>query len=98
MLFLAGLEQPPNALFGPDVPYVVKSAWLYLVVDQLLKSAADRIDGLIIPVRDLSEAAMSRCEVERKAIGRITAWHDDFDAEWDVWAATPGGRLFAKCS
>jgi hypothetical protein len=92
----AGLEQPPDALFGSDVPYVVKSPWLYLVVDEVIAKARDRIDGLIVPVRDLSEAAGSRVSIERSAIERAQGvWLDRLDRPWDVWATTPGGVVYS---
>lgn len=91
----AGLEEVPNKLFGPDIPYVVKSPWLYLVVDEVIAKAKDRIDGLIVPVRELSRAARSRTAVERRAIHRAAPWLGGLEKRWDVWGTTPGGVVYS---
>ncbi len=56
----AGLEEPPHILDHPSLPYVVKSPWLYLVIDELLERGNFNADAVIIPVRDLGDAAASR--------------------------------------
>lgn len=92
----AGLEQMPTELFGPNVPYVVKSPWLHLVVDELIVKAKGSIDGLIVPIRDLSEAASSRVSVERAAMHEADGvWMDKLDQPWDVRATTPGGVIYS---
>jgi hypothetical protein len=91
----AGLEESPHALFGKGIPYVVKSPWLYLVIDEALAKARDRIDAVIVPIRDLSLAAKSRTTVERRAMARTAPWLGDLEKEWDVWATTPGGVIYS---
>jgi hypothetical protein len=91
----AGLEESPHALFGKGIPYVVKSPWLHLVIDEALAKARDRIDAVIVPIRDLSLAAKSRTSVERRAMTRTAPWLCDLEKEWDVWATTPGGVIYS---
>jgi len=91
----AGLEEEPHKLFGSDVPYVVKSPWLYLVVDEVISNAKDRIDGLIVPIRDLSQVARSRVAVEARAIQRAAPWLNGLEKRWDVWGAAPGGGVYS---
>jgi hypothetical protein len=91
----AGLEESPHALFGPEIPYVVKSPWFYLVVDEVIAKARNRIDGLIVPIRDLSTAARSRVSMERAAMHRQGPWLDQLDKPWDVWGTTPGGVVYS---
>lgn len=91
----AGLEESPHALFGKGIPYVVKSPWLYLVIDEAIAKARDRIDAVVVPIRDLSLAARSRTSVERRAMARTAPWLCTLEQEWDVWATTPGGVIYS---
>jgi hypothetical protein len=91
----AGLEEQPHKLFGADVPYVVKSPWLYLVADEVIAKARDRIDGLIVPIRDLSTAARSRTTIERRAMQQRAPWLSVLEKRWDVWGITPGGIVYS---
>lgn len=91
----AGLEESPHALFGKGIPYVVKSPWLYLVIDEALTKARDHIDAVVVPIRDLSLAARSRTSVERRAMSRTAPWLCELEEEWDVWATTPGGVIYS---
>ncbi|MBV8523610.1 MAG: hypothetical protein JOY71_16050 [Acetobacteraceae bacterium] len=76
-----------------DLPYVVKSPWLYQVIDEVLAQPSIVIHGVIIPVRDLVEAATSRVVIELQALHRRTPWMADLGGTWENWAITPGGAL-----
>ena len=56
----AGLET--SILHGDQArhPYVVKDPWLYQYADEILAHPRIRIDGLILPMRGLHDAAASR--------------------------------------
>jgi hypothetical protein len=58
----AGLETP---LRGGNAPYVVKHPYLYDELTILIRNGFDpaRIDGIIVPLRDLDDAAASRIEI-----------------------------------
>ena len=91
----AGLEDLP--LVGPneDLPYVVKSAWLGEFIDQVLSNDRFAIDAVLIPVRDLRDAASSRVILELRNIFEKAKWMLSFDETWDEWAQTPGGIIYS---
>jgi hypothetical protein len=89
----AGLED--FVLHGSDQPYVVKSPWLYEHIDQILARDDIKLDGVIIPVRDLVEASVSRVAVEmQNAYGMLPALADEVKM-WETFARTPGGVVFS---
>src|SRR5664279_172306 len=55
----AGLENLPFP-YNENMPYVIKSPWTYQVIRETLKSGKVQFDAVIIPIRDLIEAASSR--------------------------------------
>jgi hypothetical protein len=88
----AGLEDFPAN--NADLPYVIKSPWLYEFVDELLERDNIEVDAVIIPMRDLVEAAASRVANELRARlgqeaipGELTLWH--------TWGSTPGGVVYS---
>ncbi|MDC7787473.1 hypothetical protein PQJ75_09360 [Rhodoplanes sp. TEM] len=89
----AGLEDPPSLVDGPGAPYVVKTPWLFKVLDDMLARGQLAADGVIVPMRDLRQAAASRLILEHQAILRETAWVKDLDTPWDVWGSVPGGLI-----
>jgi len=89
----AGIEEPPHALDDPDLPYVVKSPWLYLVIDELLEKGTFAADAVIIPIRDLKEAATSRLVLGHQSVIATQPWMSELSAPWDVWATVPGGPI-----
>ena len=91
----AGLEEPPHSLDSPDLPYVVKSPWLYLVLDELLERGTFKADAVIVPVRDLGDAAASRLTLQHQSIISSQAWTTDLKEPWDVWATVPGGLIYS---
>ena len=51
-------------IVGDDHPYVVKSPWSYQFIRELLARPDIKLDGVLLPVRDLAEAAASRVILE----------------------------------
>jgi hypothetical protein len=81
---------------GPEaLPYVVKSPWLYQYIGELIARKAVRINVVIIPVRDLVDAATSRSVVERRAIHQTAPWLAKLNKSWEHWGYTPGGSVFS---
>src|SRR5438128_8312469 len=89
----AGIESLPLA--DADQPYVLKSPWTYQFLDELLCRKDVRIDGLIVPIRDLREAAASRIIVELQNMHRISRAHDQFLTGWRDWGITAGGVTYS---
>jgi hypothetical protein len=90
----AGLETMPLAP-GADLPYVIKTPWIAESADHILKQDAVAIDALVIPVRDLTEAAASRVILGRRAIHESASWMADLDSTHETWGSTPGGLIFS---
>jgi hypothetical protein len=90
----AGLEDSLVPIV-PDAPYVVKSPWSYQFIDQVLSDPKLQIDGAIIPLRSLTEAAASRAIVQLQAIHEAAPWMTDMVDTWDDWGVTPGGTVFS---
>jgi hypothetical protein len=91
----AGLEDFP---FGPGadaLPYVIKQPYLYEMIDQMIESDQVGIDGVIVPMRGLVEAATSRTLNEmRSSYERIPAM-SSFEKTWETIGHTPGGVVFS---
>ena len=91
----AGLETIPLPETGSDLPYVVKYPWLYQCIDHILKNNAFRLDAVIVPVRDLNDAAASRVLVELQAMHRRAPWMAEAEQTWEVWGSTTGGVTYS---
>lgn len=91
----AGLEVPLHLLDDETTPYVIKNPWLYLVIDELIESGRFETDGVIIPIRDLSQAARSRAVVEQQAMLERAPWLAELKEPWDVWGTVPGGMIYS---
>jgi hypothetical protein len=89
----AGFEEPPLSGDPATLPYVIKSPWLSEYVEELLQTA--HLDAVIVPVRDLSEAASSRVLVEKDAMHRAAPWLSRHASVWDSWGWSPGGAIFS---
>lgn len=88
----AGLEDTPIA--GYTLPYVVKSPWLFELIDELVERTDITLDAVIMPIRDIVEAATSRVILEMRA--RYGNEHLDPEiARWENWAQTPGGVVYS---
>ncbi len=91
----AGLEDVPMPGEGANLPYVVKSPWFYEFVDQVLAAPDITLDAVVLPVRDLSEAATSRAVLEMQEMHRSTPWMATLDRSWESWGRTPGGVVYS---
>lgn len=91
----AGLENMPLIGDMTTLPYVVKSPYAYQFIDKLLERDDVQIDGVILPVRDLIEAASSRSLIEMQHLNRVVPWLPELDETWEQWALTPGGVVYS---
>jgi hypothetical protein len=91
----AGLETVPLDDGKHELPYVIKFPWLYQCIDYILANGHPRIDAVIVPVRDLVDAAASRTIVELQAMHEQMPWIDRMDQSWEVWGKTPGGIAYS---
>ncbi len=89
----AGLED--FVLHGSDHPYVAKSPWLYEHIDQVLARDDIKIDGVIIPMRDIVEASVSRTILEMQNAHQVLPTLVDEVKMWETFAHTPGGVVFS---
>ncbi len=76
-------------------PYVIKSPWLADCIDAVLARTDIAIDAVIVPVRDLAEAAASRVITERRAVYERAPWQAQLDKTWDSAGQTPGGIVYS---
>ncbi len=91
----AGLEDFPLGPDADDLPYVIKNPMLYEFVDQVLTSEKIKLDGVIIPVRNLREATSSRLILERRSMYEHLPWLGFMDKAWDTVGNVPGGLIFS---
>ena len=92
----AGLETMPLLKPGADLPYVIKTPWIAEFADHILKQDAVAIDALIIPIRDLNEAAASRTILELRAIHERMPWMAELDSTHDVGLDPRRASLLAQ--
>jgi hypothetical protein len=78
-----------------SMPYVVKDPWLYEYADQVLCDPRIKIDGLIIPLRNLMDAATSRVVVEMHSIHQTQPWMGELDVSWKNFGKVPGGIIYS---
>lgn len=78
----AGLERPLSD--DPGLPYVVKDPWLHTYLERVDPKL---VEVLVVPVRDLTDAAASRVRLERAAM----------PAGWDAdtYGRIPGGLVYS---
>lgn len=91
----AGLEDLPLRGADGKLPYVVKTPHLHQMLDEVLADGGRRIDAVIVPVRDLTEAAASRVVMERQHVHRSAPWMAELNETWEVWGETPGGIVYS---
>jgi hypothetical protein len=89
----AGLENLP--LPGADLPYVIKSPWTYLVLQDVLARGDITFDAVVVPMRDLTEAASSRTIIETQSLHRKLPWMGDLEQTWEHYGHTPGGIVYS---
>lgn len=91
----AGLEDLP--IDGKPLPYVIKTPWLFEFIDRLLQKDDIAIDVVLLPMRDLVEAAASR--VTREMGSRYSSLRDpavlDECTQWETWGKTAGGVVYS---
>ena len=90
----AGLEDMPLP-DAADLPYVIKSPWSYQSIHEVLESGTLVFDAVVLPMRDLTEAAASRTIVEKRAIHEANPWMADLDRIWETYGHTPGGLVYS---
>lgn len=90
----AGLENTPLP-DADDLPYVIKSPWTYQVIHEALRSGKLQFDAVVIPMRDLTEAACSRSIIEMQAMHRTLPWMAELEQTWDHYGHTPGGVVYS---
>jgi hypothetical protein len=91
----AGLEDIPLSVATRDPPYVIKSPWSYQVAREMLDDPEIALDGAILPVRDLIEAAASRSIREFQALHQNLPWLANTASTWEHWGTTPGGAIYS---
>ena len=78
-----------------DLPYVIKSAWFQEFVETLPRQSGNlELDAVLIPMRDLVEAASSRVINEYAARYADTSIPTEC-TRWERWGATPGGVVYS---
>jgi hypothetical protein len=77
------------------LPYVVKSPWSYQVVEEVLTDPQIQLDAVIVPVRDLTEAAASRTILQLQALHQEADWMARLSTTWEHWSSAPGGIVFS---
>ncbi|MFX1716116.1 hypothetical protein [Paraburkholderia sp. A1RO-5L] len=88
----AGLEDVPVP--GVDMPYVLKSPWLYEFVERLLERDDIQLDAVVMPMRDIVEAATSRVTLSlQERFGNIHL--DQEHTLWETWGTAPGGVVYS---
>lgn len=88
----AGLEDV--ALTNPNLPYVMKSPWLYEYVERVIADERIAIDAVVIPMRGIVEAASSRTLNELRARYADEDLPDELNL-WETWGKTPGGIVYS---
>ena len=91
----AGLEENLATINAEKLPYVVKSPWAFELIDLVLSRSDIVLDAVVVPVRDLVEAAASRAVLERQAVHQAAPWMVEADRSWETWGTTPGGLLYS---
>jgi hypothetical protein len=91
----AGLEDLPVP--GKELPYVIKTPWLFEIVERFLERDEITIDAAILPMRDLVEAASSRVTLEmRERYAKLrNANLMEECTHWETWGKTPGGVVYS---
>ena len=90
----AGFETVPLPS-ARELPYIIKSPWAYQFIDDLLTNPSVELDAVVIPMRDLTEAASSRCIVELQAAHNKMPWMGELSQTWENLGYTPGGVVFS---
>jgi hypothetical protein len=88
----AGLENFPES--DVELPYVIKSAWFHEFVSGFFKSSSRKLDAVLIPMRDIVEAASSR--IINDQVARLRDPNTPAECStWERWGTTPGGVVYS---
>ncbi len=77
-----------------DMPYVIKSGWFQEFVASILKEPGVTLDAVLIPMRDLVEAASSRV-INDQLARLVDPSVPDECTTWERWGTTPGGIVYS---
>jgi len=88
----AGLEDTPVGV--DNLPYVIKTPWLYEFIDHVLNRDDMKIDAAVLPMRDIVEAASSRVTIEMRSRYGDPALQEDCTG-WKTWGGAPGGIVYS---
>jgi hypothetical protein len=92
----AGLEDIPLLAPAETLPYVIKAPWIGDYIDEILAAPNLQIEVVILPMRDLVEAASSRTILELRALHQSApGMAQVLNKTWENWATTPGGTIFS---
>ena len=91
----AGAENLPLAALDPELPYVVKSPWAGEFIDQILSDRNFILDAVVIPLRDIEDAASSRVIVELRDVIEHDEIATHLDGPWGHRGKTPGGVVYS---
>jgi hypothetical protein len=92
----AGLEDMPLLAATETLPYVIKAPWIGEYIDEILAAPNLQIEVVILPMRDLVEAASSRTILELRALHQDAPWMaQGLSKTWENWGTTPGGTIFS---
>jgi hypothetical protein len=91
----AGFEDLPVGAGLENLPHVFKTPWAYQLIEQMLADPAIELEAVIIPMRDLTEAAASRSIIELQAIHGQAPWMARIRRTWEDWGVTNGGVVFS---
>lgn len=79
---------------GIGSPFEVdKDPWLYAYAESLSDESWSEYRALVIPIRNLTDASLSRSKNER--VSRLVDDPDLDHWKWDTWGRVPGGALSA---
>lgn len=91
----AGAEDIPLSIVSGALPYVIKSPWSSEFIDQLLTDDAIKLDAVIVPIRELADAASSRLITESRFMLEAAPWTAKLDQPYGTWGHMPGGVVFS---
>lgn len=89
----AGIETIP--LIGEDHPYVVKSPWSYQFIEELVDRPDIKLDAVIIPIRNLEDAASSRIILEIQHRYRSGGPDLHLALPWKDAGSVAGGAVYS---
>ena len=91
----AGAENLPIPALDAAMPYVVKSPWAGEFIDRILSDQAMILDAVIIPMRDIDDAASSRVIVELRDSIEHDGVATELDAPFAHRGKTGGGVVYS---